>query len=165
MKPTKKTCAYCGRQYAPNPRTAKIQKSCSRVKCRRARQRQNYKNWWSRHPGYEMGRRLKKRGWSKAFPDYWKLYRANHPDYVKKDNRRRKLAQKRARRSANQITMRQIAVDKLRAMQRPKPAHCSANQIAIARRMDDIVDYLLWTLEHTRSANQNSIGHPAALGA
>ena len=79
-----KNCIHCGLEFRPNPRV-KNHDYCNTKICQRARrsrwqrekmakdidyrdnQKQYYREWQSRHPGYSRG------------------YRAKHPEYVKRN--------------------------------------------------------------------------------
>ena len=155
--PETKGCPYCGRPYLPDPRTAKTQKACARPRCRRARQRQNWRRWSKLHPGYAASRQAKTRAWARAYPDYWSRYRAAHRAYARRDNRRRTEAMRRARCSAKQITMRTVVVEKLRALEALDPPVRSAKQTAMARRVDAIDDCLRSTVAVVCSAKPSAM--------
>ena len=142
MKVKKKRCQFCGRWYTPDSRTARFQKSCGHKSCRKERRRQSVRNWTTRHPDYHSYRGVKVRVWA-AKTNYWKRYRASHPEYVHKDNRRRVLSRKRLSLSAKQNTIRQITVDKLNSIRQNQPL-LSAKQNAIDRRVDGLIDLLIW---------------------
>ena len=152
-------CRVCGQYFRPDPRKRgwNKQKTCARERCRLIQQRRKYQDWIKRHPGYQASRRLKVRGWAKAYPDYWQRYRRGHPGYVERDNRRRLAAKGRARRSAKQTVRRRILVEKLLAVKALEPER-SAKQTVIARRVDALVDVLIW--QHG-SAKQSVIGPEA----
>jgi len=99
-KPAPKRCPHCGRQYIPYIRAAKTQKSCGRAACRKRRQRQAYKSWRDKNPGYFRGRYIKVKHWLAAHPDYQRVYRAGNPEYAVANNagqRRRRKKLKRFR--------------------------------------------------------------------
>lgn len=81
MKVKRKRCPYCGRLFSPDPR-ARIQKCCGLPKCQGARKRQNLRRWRSLHPDHEQRYAAKERAWAKAYPNYWQVYRKDHPDYT-----------------------------------------------------------------------------------
>lgn len=145
-----KFCSHCGISFKPDPRAAKVQKFCSRKPCQRTRQRRKYRRW-VRQPGNAAVHQEALRTWAKD-TDYWKRYRATHPDYVRRDNLRRALSLRRARRSAKQTDWQEIAVDRLHAIQSLDAPEYSAKQTDLARRLDSVVEYLLWTVETPCSA-------------
>ena len=107
--PSTQCCEYCGRTYRPDPRTEAIQKSCSRAACRAARRAQAQARYVAANPDVFQGRYPKTRQWLKEHPGYLQRYRAQHPEYVKADNRARVERKRRARerqRSDIQDTMR-----------------------------------------------------------
>jgi septin family protein len=100
------------------------------------------RDWTARHPDYQTYRNTKVRTWAAA-RNYWKQYRASHPEYVRKDNKRRVRARKRLKVSAKQTTIRQITVNKLNSIRKNEPV-LSAKQTAIDRRMDSLINLLIW---------------------
>jgi hypothetical protein len=154
MKVThKKRCCVCRQWFSPNPRTALFQKTCSNQTCQKERKSIANKNWRQKNLDYDRSRRHKTRVWAKNYPDYWCRYRASHPDYVARDNRRRRTSKKKATLSAKQDTISQIAVEKLQSIL-DSPDPFPAKQDTILRRLNEVVAYLLWK---ERSAKQISI--------
>ena len=96
-----KRCPYCGRYYRQDPR-ARVQECCGRAECQRARKRRNLRRWRSLHADHGIRYAGKKRAWAKAYPDYWRFYRAGHPDYVARDNLWRAESRRRTKLSANE---------------------------------------------------------------
>ncbi|MFH1723662.1 MAG: hypothetical protein ABII00_03460 [Elusimicrobiota bacterium] len=140
-----KTCLYCHRRFEPDPRTAAFQKACKREACRRERRRRKWQSWHKRHPDYRKGepQRNKKKAWAKTYPDYWKAYRAGHGEYRKRERRRMAAKRRRTQRVANPTARRKTSVEKLCRI-RARVAPGVAKPTAIARRMGEVVDYLLW---------------------
>lgn len=157
MGSEQKRCCICGEPFVPHPHTLEIQRVCFKDSCRRARVRQNFQCWVRSNPNYQKGRQAKVRAWAKAYPNYWQNYRDDNADYVKRDNKRRVIAMRRARRSAKQITIKQVAVRKLTEIQNLAGDECSAKQITYDRRVDGIMDYLFWTVGEACSAKQINV--------
>ena len=150
----RRRCLKCKEWFTPRRRARKIQqRHCSKTDCQEQRKAENKKDWWRRNPDYDQSRKAKIQDWAKAYPDYWRRYRASHPEYVRKDNRRRVLSRQKSRVSAKQDLTRQMSVEKLRSLKDFGPAE-SAKQDLTSRRVDGLVDYLLWREE---SAKQNPI--------
>jgi len=98
--PAPKRCPYCGDYYTPYIRAVRAQKSCSKAGCRKKRQREAYKAWRVRNPGYFRGRYIKVKRWLAVHPDYQRVYRAGNPGYAVANNagqRRRRKKLKRFR--------------------------------------------------------------------
>ena len=57
----KRPCRECGKWFQPNARAGKRQRSCDREACQRARHRRACVDWHSRHPDYDLERRLRER--------------------------------------------------------------------------------------------------------
>jgi len=113
-----KHCQICGKAYEPDPRTRRIQKSCSRPTCRKQRKSQADQRWRSKNPGYNATRQGKLRQWAARYPNYWQDWRARHPGYVERNRERT-----RERRKASRLVF--------------------AKQDAIKRFVDGILSYLL----------------------
>ena len=136
----KKRCRFCRRWFTPNPR-APHQICCGSSQCRELRKSAADRSWRQNNSGYDKSRAGKKRVWASG-KGYWRTYRRNHPDYVIRDNRRRRRAHKSGKNAANQDAVHKIAVEKLASI-RAMPPVFAANQDAVARRVDLIVDYLI----------------------
>lgn len=162
MKTKKKRCQFCGRWYTPDPRTAHFQKACTNKSCRKQRQRQKNRDWAARYPDYHSYRGAKISQWA-AKIQYWKRYRATHPEYARRDNKRRALSRKHLKEpigskvSAKQTTIREITVVKLNSIRNPEPV-LSAKQTAMDRRLNDLIDLLIWK---ELSAKQTNIASSA----
>jgi hypothetical protein len=115
------------------------------------------RDWAAQHPDYQSYRNAKVRIWAIA-RNYWKQYRASHPEYVRKDNKRRVRTRKRLKVSAKQTTIRQITVAKLNSIRQNQP-FLSAKQTTIDRRVDGLIDLLIWK---EQSAKQTNIASSAA---
>jgi len=142
MKTKKKRCLFCGRWYKPDPRTAQFQKACAKKSCRKERERQKNQKWAAKYPDYQSYRGVKIRQWA-AKTQYWKRYRAANAEYVRRDNKRRVLARKRLKVSAKQTAIRKITVDKLNSIRKNEP-DLSAKQTAMNRRLNELIDVLIW---------------------
>lgn len=153
----RKRCAYCGDRFAPDPHTAKHQKSCGRPACRRARQRQKQRHWRALNPDYERSRGAKRRAWAKAYPDYYRGYRATHPEYTTRDNHRRTRARRCAKLSANVTALRQIVVEKAGKLGLAQEPKVSANVTALSRRVEAIEDCLRSTVDAVIAAKQTGL--------
>lgn len=148
----KKRCIICGTWYTPHPRTAKTQKACSNPDCRKARKQRYDQHWRRNNPDWSAGRRCKVRAWSAEYPDYWRQYRAGNPEYRTRE--RERMRKNRALRVAKQVMIRQNPVGYLSEMRR-SGSKTVAKQVAIAERLDGVLDYLTVC---ARVAKPNNIG-------
>lgn len=141
MRVPKKRCVHCRRWFPPDPRTAASQKFCPAPECRRQSRLSSHRRWWGAN-GRECdhARAAKRRAWATG---YQSRYRAEHLDYVARDNARRRKARQAAHRAVNQDMRRRISVGKLRDIQALEPEN-AVNQDIIHRRVDGLLDYLLW---------------------
>lgn len=145
----KKRCQFCHAWFSPDPRTPQ-QKCCGSPACRKQRKKAADKRWRLNNPGYDKTRAAKKRAWAQSC-DYWSRYRQARPAYAAADGKRRCKSYKARKFSANQDARRQITVELL-ASTRAIATNPSANQDAIARRVDIIAGYLF---PEAPSANPN----------
>lgn len=164
MKAKRKRCPYCGRLFRRD-RRARVQKCCGRAACQRARKRQNLRRWRSLHPDHADRYQGKERAWAKAYPNYWRVYRKKHPEYVARDSLRRAAALKLARRSANETGMRRNVVEKLCILDRLEPPICSANETGFLRRVNAIEECLRSTVAMMCSAKRNRVEIVAGRGS
>jgi len=155
MKIAKRRCEICHTWFSPNPRTYRSQRCCSNIECQKKRKARTKKNWWKKNPDYNKGRKTKIQKWAAGYPGYWQKYRQTHPNYVRKDIKRRCNRYKRDKISAKQDLIRKISVEKLKSIKKIKP-YFSAKQDPIQRRQDGILEYLYWK---ESSAKQDRIGN------
>ena len=162
MEIIKKKCIHCGQSFLPDPRVGRRQKRCAEEECRKAANRRKVRKWVQCNPDILPSLQAKMRVWAKAYPDYWRRYRKEHPDYCQRDNQRRAASLRKQRCSAKLTSMRTIAVEKLQRIEELAPENCSAKLTQRDRRVDGIMDYLLWTVKKPLSAKQTHIGLRAA---
>ena len=143
MKNPKKRCVVCHRWYEPDFRIGEDQLACDREKCRKERKADYDRQWREKNPGYQSGRAGKLRAWAAAYPGYWRHYRLTHPAYVEREREARGSRRKRQENAAKQVSMREIAVEKLRSIE-AQASKSAAKQVLIHRRVNDIVEYLFW---------------------
>jgi hypothetical protein len=149
----KRRCRICLRRFQAGRRTQKI---CSRRRCQKDRHRRSCLIWHKKHPHRDQKRRLKVRGWAKAYPNYWRRYRASHPDYAERERRRMWRKRRRALRVAKRDARRVVAVEKLAAIVAETPKNV-AKRDACDRRVDKVLDFLIW-----KEASQNGTQPQAA---
>ena len=135
----RKRCTVCGNWYLPHPRTAKTQKTCSNPACRKERKHRADLAWRRNNPGWTAGRRSKVRAWNAQYPDYWRQYRAGHPQYCARERERQ--CRNRVLSVAKQDAIRQNPVGYLADIRRFGDKTV-AKQDAIANRLDGVIAYL-----------------------
>lgn len=89
-------CCHCGDFFAPSPRH-KNQVYCSKPACRRARKAAWKRNKMQTDPDYRYNRKLANQKWSKDHPGYWKSYRSEHQEYVKRNRILQQIRNRRRR--------------------------------------------------------------------
>jgi hypothetical protein len=141
-----KRCRHCRELFEPEPRAAKVQKYCKETECQQARQRKKYEHW-IRQPGNAAAHQDALRAWAKDYPDYWRHYRQTHGTYRERERQRMRATRRRIRRVAKQTDWRQIAVERLDAIEAEAVGDCSAKQTDLLRRVSGIVGYLRWTVK------------------
>lgn len=139
----KKRCKLCHEWFTPDPRTAKFQRCCTKPECQRERSHSAVRRWWQRNPGYNKSRAAKTSAWAKAYPNYWRKYRREHPDYAKNERQRMRSVRRQAKNVAKQNAIAQISLEKLESIRDLRP-NFVAKQNAIHRRVNGILDYLFW---------------------
>ncbi len=77
-------CLGCKKAFHPRPQCPN-QKYCSKHACQRTRKR-----LWQRHklksdPSYRENQKSAQSQWAASHSDYWRRYRDEHPDYVKRN--------------------------------------------------------------------------------
>lgn len=89
-------CASCGELFRPRTQVRE-QRYCGKPGCQQERRRRW--KWNQRHSDedYRQNQAMAQRTWAATHADYWRGYRAAHPDYVE---RNRLLQRERDRRRA-----------------------------------------------------------------
>jgi hypothetical protein len=88
-------CAHCQRFFRPDPRV-KEQRYCGRKGCQLARKSRWQREKMARDEDYQENHERAQRAWADSNPDYWRRYRASHPEY--RDRNRRMQKERDARR-------------------------------------------------------------------
>ena len=82
-------CAFCRRPFEPS-RFHPEQTACSDKLCQHQRRSHSRKQKLARDPEYRAVCRDSSRKWRNRNPDYWKQYRAKHPDAVARNREKQK---------------------------------------------------------------------------
>ena len=91
-------CLNCRSPFRPHPKVPN-QKFCSQRECQRARRTIWQRQKRQRDDDYKANQLIAQKNWIKNHPEYWKTYRANHPEYVTRNNNLQKKRNLRYRRS------------------------------------------------------------------
>lgn len=153
-------CLVCQSLFLPNPRTPQ-QKVCSQDLCQRERKRRQWRRWAFIH---QEQKNRKLRLWAKAYPHYWRHYRKHKakPAYRQREIQRMRDRRKSLRRVAKQIQIRALYLERLRRIQTLGAVQKNvAKQTLIARRINEIVECLIWK---ERVAKQIPMEAALALG-
>ena len=142
MKIPKKRCTQCGCWFKPYPPKKDIQRFCSRRACQRERHRQACQRFYRNDPHCDEKRRVKIRDWARK-RGYWRWYRQAHPVYRAQDNARRRSARQGGKSAAKRDAWKEMAVEKLRNIQRQAPRF-AAKRDACDRRVEEVLAYLVW---------------------
>ena len=138
----KKRCVCCGESFEPSPRAWRVdegvrrcfQKVCSKKRCRKHRQGKARAQWLAGHPAAYKGRYSETKGWLADHPGYLQGYRKRNPEYVAKDNRRRREDKIKQRRRADI----QDAIPR-REIRRIRGVEGADIQDTIRRRLDGLL--------------------------
>lgn len=76
-----KLCACCGLPFQPVPQVPD-QTYCSEPACQRTRRQAWNRQKLANDPDYRDNKKRAQRDWMDRNPDYWRQYRADHPEYV-----------------------------------------------------------------------------------
>lgn len=141
-----KKCAYCHEWFVPEAWNYRRQKACGRKECQRSRHRRADHVWHLNNPTYDDGREKEQRAWRQTHSGYWKVYRKNHPAYVK---RNRRLQKKRNARNrgliANQDGWNSLHHEKLKRIRRLGLIAKQDGRLAsVLRQSEQIRRYLNW---------------------
>lgn len=138
----KKRCEFCQEWFTPHP-FSPHQRGCAKPACRKQRKAAAGKRWWGKNPDYGKSRRQKIRVWARNYPNYWRQYRKNHPDYAGRDNHRRRAAHKKARTAAKQDAATQVYVETLNSIVDTNPIS-AAKQDTAHGRINALLKCLIW---------------------
>lgn len=94
----KNRCMACGVRFQVRPQVPN-QSYCSAPECQRARRSEWQRKKLQSDPDHRDNKARAQQAWCERNPDYWRQYRATHPDYV--DRNRVKQLERNAR-MANQ---------------------------------------------------------------
>jgi hypothetical protein len=96
-------CASCGQVFRPRAQVPQ-QRYCSLASCQRERRRRWQQSKLKDDADYRANQRQAQRAWAGRRGDYWREYRAKHPDYTDR-NRLEQRRRDRGRRSARLAEM------------------------------------------------------------
>jgi len=87
-------CCHCGRYFPPSPRQKK-QLYCSEKACQQARKAAWQRKKMIRDPVYRANQKQSQADWQGRNADYWKRYRATHPEQADRNRGLQKVRNKR----------------------------------------------------------------------
>jgi hypothetical protein len=87
-------CCQCGRYFVPNPRK-KNQRYCSEKACQRGRKAAWQRKKLVMDPDYRANQKQSQSDWQSRNADYWKRYRAAHPEQADRNRDLQKVRNKR----------------------------------------------------------------------
>jgi len=85
----KRVCRCCECWFVPRANVPD-QQYCSHRICQNARRQRWRKHKLSNDPDYKADQYAAQKRWCEKNPDYWKHYRASHPDYRQKNRQKQK---------------------------------------------------------------------------
>ena len=137
---SEKRCPYCGRQYEPYARAVERQKHCGLSGCRKKHKRARDRAWRSQDAEWRQARQVKVRDWARE-RQYWSGWRSKHPEYRRREELRMK--RKRSEGVAKQAGLLSDPLGYLERIRYGSELWGVAKQEGLARRLDEIVDYLI----------------------
>lgn len=81
----RRRCCFCRRWYRPHPRLKQRQETCGEPECRRQQKRKSNQLWRAKNPDYFRGAYPQQKEKYGTRADYMRLYRQEHPDYVRRN--------------------------------------------------------------------------------
>ncbi|RZT05363.1 hypothetical protein SAMN05216319_5345 [Duganella sp. CF402] len=85
-----KKCEACGQRFQPRPQ-APNQAYCSEPACQRTRRLRWQIDKRKNDPDYAENQYRAQLAWRMRNADYWKNYRAEHPDYVERNRKNQRI--------------------------------------------------------------------------
>jgi hypothetical protein len=82
-------CSACGGRFSPDARCSK-QSYCAKSECQRERKRLWQKLKRQSDPDYLENQARAQRAWCERNTDYWRAYRASHPEYTLNNRQRQR---------------------------------------------------------------------------
>jgi len=86
-------CSHCGRYFIPDPRQ-KNQRYCSEKVCQQARKSSWQRRRMKSDPVYRANQKQSQADWLSNHEDYWKRYRADHPEQTARNRALQKVRNK-----------------------------------------------------------------------
>jgi hypothetical protein len=87
---TSKICQCCGQSFEPRPQVPN-QTFCSSPNCQRVRRQRWQRDKMRNDPDYRDNQHRNQRAWLDRHPEYWRNYRATHPDYTEHNKSHQRL--------------------------------------------------------------------------
>ena len=87
-------CEHCGKKFTPLSHIPG-QRYCSRVQCQNARRQKWRKQKLAIDKDYKANQKDAQGRWCEKNPDYWKQYRATHPEYVQRNRQLQRVRNQR----------------------------------------------------------------------
>jgi hypothetical protein len=111
-------CCHCGRYFPPSPRQ-KNHLYCSEKTCQRARKAAWQRKKMVSDPAYRANHKQSQADWQGRNADYWKRYRAAHPEQAERNRDLQKVRNKR-RHSRDVVKMDALVIAKMDASRSAK---------------------------------------------
>lgn len=84
------SCCHCRKIVAKSPRHPD-QEYCGAADCQRSRKSAWYRQKKASDADYRMNQKAANEVWKKKRPNYWKEYRRQHPDVVKRNREKQRI--------------------------------------------------------------------------
>jgi hypothetical protein len=89
-------CASCGRSFRPRAQVPQ-QRYCGMAACQRERRRRWHQNKLRSDDDYRANQAQAQQAWAGSHRDYWRDYRARHPDYTERNRLEQRRRDRRGR--------------------------------------------------------------------
>lgn len=111
-------CAYCKSKFRPD-RYHPHQNYCLKEQCQRSRRSTWHKIKLTTDKAYRENQADAQALWKAKNPDYWKNYRASHPQYVERNRREQQLRRSRSKTSLMPPSQPDVAKMDVASLQQP----------------------------------------------
>ena len=100
--PIRRRCVACGRLFNVRPQIPD-QSYCAELPCQRERKRLWQKERRAADPDYKDNQARAQTAWVQRHPDYWREYRASHPEYASQNRERTRIRAREERGSSEPL--------------------------------------------------------------
>lgn len=154
----KRLCLICQNPFLADPRVGRRQRVCSKEACQKARKR---RTWRRLAKGWRNKRRITLWEWAQGKATYWKDWRKkpDHCSYREREIKRMRRKRARLARVAKPTQRQRLYIERLQGLKAGLGTRGSvAKPTQIARRLDSLVECLIWNVRRKANPDGNRAG-------